>query len=142
MSIQNRIIEYIRHSNLTNRAFEQRCSLSNGYINNIKKGIGVDKLSYISANYPDLNIGWLISGEGSMIKNPQTTNPPLNQDNTMLDKLLAMLDEKDRQIAKKDEQIKQKDEQINVLLNLLQAKDNKKGGRSLQITHHPQVKGI
>ena len=42
--------------------------LSNGYINSMRKGLGYDKLEQISISFPELNIGWLLTGEGSMLK--------------------------------------------------------------------------
>jgi len=44
------------------------CGLSNGYVNNIKKSIQPDKVQSIVLNYPDLNPGWLMTGEGEMLR--------------------------------------------------------------------------
>lgn len=42
--------------------------MSTGYINNISKGIGSEKLLNISEKYPQLNTSWLINGEGEMLR--------------------------------------------------------------------------
>lgn len=34
----------------------------------MRKGLGYDKLEQISISFPELNIGWLLTGEGSMLK--------------------------------------------------------------------------
>ena len=46
--------------------------MSNGYVANIRKGIGVDKLLNIAQQFPELNRDWLLYGEGEMIKPQQT----------------------------------------------------------------------
>lgn len=41
--------------------------MSNGFVNNISKGIGADKLQRILRSFPDLNQSWLLNGEGEML---------------------------------------------------------------------------
>lgn len=48
--------------------------LSNGYINSMRKGLGYDKLEQISISFPELNIGWLLTGEGSMLKDENSNS--------------------------------------------------------------------
>ena len=48
--------------------FEQSINASNGYVNNIVKSIGVEKLRKIQEEYPQLNTEWLLYGEGDMLK--------------------------------------------------------------------------
>lgn len=64
------------------RKFELTCGLSLGYINNIRVSIQPDKVTRIADNFPDLSTGWLLTGEGEMLKkeegetdeNPQSDN--------------------------------------------------------------------
>ncbi|WP_181256212.1 S24 family peptidase [Aurantibacter aestuarii] len=53
---------------ITNSAFEQSIDASNGYINSISKSIGIDKVESILEKYPNLNIEWLLTGNGDMMK--------------------------------------------------------------------------
>ncbi len=67
-SIKNRILDFIKNRGVTVAEFERNVALSNGYINNFKDSIGSDKLNNIAQYYPDLNINWLITGKGEMLK--------------------------------------------------------------------------
>lgn len=69
-SIKQRIKDFCEEIGITVSAFEKRCGLSNGYVNGITKCIGEEKLKSISLNYPQLNIIWLVMGEGQMLQSP------------------------------------------------------------------------
>lgn len=68
-TLKQRLILFIKYLNMSQSSFEKELGLSNGYINNISKGIGADKLQRILCGYPMLNSEWLIDGKGEMIKN-------------------------------------------------------------------------
>lgn len=68
MSVKERIKKFVLYKNLSMRKFESVCGLSNGYVNNIKSSIQPDKMESISLQFPDLNTGWLMTGEGEMLK--------------------------------------------------------------------------
>lgn len=76
MDIKNRIYEYLRIAKMTPAEFERNTGLSNGYLRNIKNSIGVDKISNIVSVYPDLNLEWLITGNGEMLKSNHTSSIP------------------------------------------------------------------
>ena len=50
------------------RSFERQCNLSYGYVNNIRVSIQPDKITSIALHFPELNTGWLLTGEGEMLK--------------------------------------------------------------------------
>lgn len=54
---------------LTQKAFEERCGMGNGYVNSIRKGIGPEKMQDIIRAFPELNREWLLFGEGNPLKN-------------------------------------------------------------------------
>ena len=65
---KQRLLEFIGHLGISPRSFEEGCGLSQGIIKSIKvKGPSVDVLQKIAARYPDLNIHWLVTGEGQML---------------------------------------------------------------------------
>lgn len=66
--MKQRLILFIQAMHLSQGKFEKEVGLSNGYVNNISKGIGADKLQRIATQYPDLNTDWLMTGEGKMLK--------------------------------------------------------------------------
>lgn len=67
-SVRERIMSYIRYKNISVRAFEKTCGLSNGYVRSIEQTIMPAKIKTISLNFPELNIGWLLTGEGEMLR--------------------------------------------------------------------------
>lgn len=67
-SIKQRLISYIDNKGITVREFERVCGMSNGYVRGIDTAIGEQKLKTISLQFPELNISWLLTGEGEMLK--------------------------------------------------------------------------
>lgn len=51
---------------------------SNGYVANIRKGIGEDYLLNIAQQFPELNRAWLLFGEGEMLKTAPTIQGDIN----------------------------------------------------------------
>ncbi len=73
MSVKNRLKEFIKFRNLSVIAFEKSIGASNGYVNSISKSIGLDKISKIIEIYSTLNIEWLLTGNGKMLKEEATS---------------------------------------------------------------------
>ena len=71
-AVKQRLVQFIKSMHMTQRAFEIRCGMSNGYIANIRKGIGEDYLLNIAQQFPQLNRAWLLFGEGEMLKTTRT----------------------------------------------------------------------
>lgn len=72
MSVKQRLVAFIKYNKISQRQFETNVGLSNGFVNNISKGIGADKLQKILSVYPKLNQKWLITGEGDMLNSEQS----------------------------------------------------------------------
>lgn len=68
MSVKERLIEFINSKKISVRKFERECGLSYGYVSNMRVSLQPDKLKSISEQFPDLNTGWLLTGEGEMLK--------------------------------------------------------------------------
>lgn len=73
-TVKERLRRFLKHSNITAQKFEALCGLSNGYISNMRKGIGDDKLEQIANSFPNLNLSWLVLGEGEMLKTKQSSD--------------------------------------------------------------------
>lgn len=67
-TVKERLMQFIRYKNISVRSFEKTCELSNGYVRSIEQTIMPAKTKTISLNFPELNIGWLLTGEGEMLK--------------------------------------------------------------------------
>lgn len=44
------------------------CGFSTGFVYNMRVSMQPDKAMRIANTFPDINIGWLLTGEGEMIK--------------------------------------------------------------------------
>jgi transcriptional regulator with XRE-family HTH domain len=146
MTIKERLIIFIKSQKMGQAAFEKKIGLSNGYVNNIRKSIQPDKLQRIALIFPQLNAGWLMTGEGEMLK--RNNERPYNQSivgdynvqaghnsnirqyysdspdvlRAQIEEVERLLFEKEERIKEKDAQIKEKDAQINKLLSILSNK--------------------
>lgn len=68
-TIKDRLIKFLAHLEIGQGKFEKNCGISNGSVNNIKEGgITTQKVEKILAAYPELNVDWLITGNGNMLK--------------------------------------------------------------------------
>lgn len=75
MSVKERIISFINSEEISVSSFEKSTGLSNGFVKNIGKSIGMDKLEKILNSYRNLNGEWLMTGEGSMLKASSDESP-------------------------------------------------------------------
>jgi transcriptional regulator with XRE-family HTH domain len=74
MSVKKRIKIFIESQKMSISEFEKSISVGNGYINNISKSIGIDKLNLILEKYSNLNVEWLITGKGEMLRDNTLEN--------------------------------------------------------------------
>ena len=68
MTVKDRLKLFCRESGMPISVFEKSINVSNGYINSISKGLGIDILNTIIEKYSNLNIEWVLSGKGNMLK--------------------------------------------------------------------------
>lgn len=72
MTFKDRLIEFLKHIGIGQTNFESITGLGRASISKIKDGMSSPNLAKIAKAYPELNINWLITGEGEMLK----TNTP------------------------------------------------------------------
>lgn len=71
-TVKERLISFIKYLQIGQGKFESQCGLSNGYVNNIRRSVTPEKLQQISLRFPELNTGWLMTGEGEMLRTTST----------------------------------------------------------------------
>ena len=72
--VRDRLEYYIAHKGLSVRKFEILIGASNGYVSNIKLNITPAKQKQIQSAFPDLNMSWLLTGEGDMLRHAPSQN--------------------------------------------------------------------
>lgn len=68
MSVKERLITYLNYKKVSKSDFGRSIGVSSAYVTSMRKSIDPEKLQSIAKNYPDLNTGWLMTGEGEMLK--------------------------------------------------------------------------
>lgn len=66
--VKDRLIAYLKSKGISNTEFGRRIGVSSAYISSMRKSLQPDKAEKIAAAFPDLNLGWLLTGEGEMLK--------------------------------------------------------------------------
>lgn len=79
MNVKERLKIFIEWLGISVSEFEKVIEASNGYVNNIARSIGVDKIEKMIENYPTLNIDWLMTGRGNMLLSEQKGCSNLNE---------------------------------------------------------------
>lgn len=133
MDIKDRISEFIKYKSITIAEFERNVGLANGYIKKFKGSIGSDKLNNVASFYPELNIDWLVTGKGPMLKsdpassNVQTGTINTNHQGTFHDVSTSIggyskLEEENEKLRKEVEELRAK---VTTLQNQLLAEKDR-----------------
>lgn len=112
MNVKSRLLDFVSYTQLSRRKFQERIGVSNSYIQNISESIGADVMNRISIQFPELNISWLLTGEGSMLKNTSASSNTAEGRNgnnvnisLTLDKAIDEIAEQRKLVAKSQEQM-------------------------------------
>lgn len=75
MSTRERLKSYLRKKQISEAVFEDAAKLSRGFVSKVGDSIREANLIKISQSYPDLNLAWLKTGEGEMLRNGAEEKP-------------------------------------------------------------------
>ncbi|MDR0680958.1 MAG: helix-turn-helix domain containing protein, partial [Dysgonamonadaceae bacterium] len=75
MTVKERLIQYIKFKGITQSNFCKSIGVSVAFITSMRVSMQPDKIKSISLKYPELNIHWLLTGNGEMFKEPQPSAP-------------------------------------------------------------------
>ena len=118
MSVKQRLKDYLKSIKLSERAFGYTIGVSSGYVSGMRQSIQPDKIESIAKHFPNLNTGWLLTGQGEML------NDNLNEDQIIDKKVIEIKsDPKDAEIIELQRQmikdkvkiIELQEEKINAL---------------------------
>lgn len=66
LPIKTRLLKYLKKQHMTMAQLEREAGLANAYLRNSNGAIGGEKLRDIKFALPDLNLNWLLTGQGKM----------------------------------------------------------------------------
>lgn len=72
-TVQERLSEFISYLGISVSQFEQRIGVGNAFVKNTNERMKNSSKKLISSRYPELNMDWLIKGEGEMLKSQNNT---------------------------------------------------------------------
>ncbi len=70
MTIADRLLEFIQYLDIPAQVFEKQCGISGGTASRLSSKSYPKTFGKIASSYPELNMEWLKTGEGTMLKNP------------------------------------------------------------------------
>lgn len=74
--LKERVCQYCKYMNIRVSQFEKKAGLSNGYFNQVSKKPSNSKLDAIAKAHPNLDIDWLCTGRGEMVKDNTSLSQP------------------------------------------------------------------
>lgn len=69
MSVQERLMQFLKYKHLSKLAFANSIGRSPSYVTNMVTSIGGESAKIIERVYPELNMKWVLTGEGEMLNN-------------------------------------------------------------------------
>lgn len=73
-NIKSRVEQFCRYKGISVRNFCSRIGASNGYFKDSLQSISLEYRSNIAQEFPELNLGWLVLGEGVMFNEASVVN--------------------------------------------------------------------
>lgn len=119
--IKERLFEYLEAKQLKPFTFERQCKLGNGFCKRINDNISDGSLLLIEKGAPDLNVNWLKTGFGEMLKETQDLGNPNSDDGGSHMVAMVRMMQEFIEVGKK-----------NSDANLLNAEANKMNARNLE----------
>lgn len=117
-SVRDRLKSYIKSLNISVRQFERDCGLCNAYVNSIRQGIQPDSLKKIVEKYPTLNVEWLLTGEGTMLRVDATASTEEEEIAKKTDMYKAVVED-NRRLREENEELRKRIERLEKMVDRL-----------------------
>lgn len=94
-AINERVVQIRKSKQLTQKEFSEQINFSRSSLSEIESGtrcLNLGLIEAIKAAYPDINMDWLLTGEGEMLKNqPRAANDEMERFSEEDVRLLRMI---------------------------------------------------
>lgn len=114
--MKDRLKQVIDYYSITTNSFSQKIGVSEGAIRKVllqNTTLRSDTLDKISQNFTDINIDWLVTGRGEMLRKDSAINSANSDEN--ITRLISIL----------EKTLIEKDSQINRLLSIIESNKSK-----------------
>lgn len=75
-TIKTRLAQFLKYIGIGQAKFAKEIGVSKGFANNVGDSIRLENIEKIKNRYPELNITWLLTGEGEMLKTAEALPQP------------------------------------------------------------------
>lgn len=99
MDVLSRIKQFADSIGVSKNKLEVDCGLSRGYMSGKASKPTIVVLERIHAVYPDLNMNWVLFGEGNMLLSPSADVLTSSADKEEIARLTALLNERTEALA-------------------------------------------
>lgn len=73
-TVKQRLIAFLNYKGCSNSEFCRKMEVSQTFISSMRKSMQPDKLQKVAVLFPNLNMTWLLTGEGSMLVDEESVN--------------------------------------------------------------------
>lgn len=111
---KQRILQYIDFKHISKQTFFKETGLKRGFLDadKLETSIPDTFIATIIATYPEINLAWLLTGQGEMLSTHQVPSGPKD---SLTDENRMLLQEKDARIAALEKIISSQDRTIELL---------------------------
>ena len=99
-TVKERLMKYMYKKDIKSNYFCSKIGVSAAFISSMRKSIQPDKLYSIAVNFPVLNIEWLLTGQGNMLrKSYENVNKEDMELSDVVKKFQNQIELKDQEIS-------------------------------------------
>lgn len=102
MGAKRRLLEFLEFKGVKKAEFYKQTGLSNGFLDK-NNNISSDNIAIIISNYNDINLNWLITGEGEMFR--KMNEPKSMEDSSSLPNDHKTIMQQNSEIIKQNSEI-------------------------------------
>lgn len=80
-SVKSRLLHFLKTQRISQTEFCRELGVSSAYVSTMRKGMSLQQQMKVREVYPELNLNWLLYGEGDMLLTGSGNNAQIGQNN-------------------------------------------------------------
>lgn len=118
-TVKKRLLEYLKANRITQAEFGRMMGVSSAYVSTMRESLSLDMQKKVKEAFPDLNMQWLIFGEGEMIVKGDGNTTQTVQ-NTYINGSTSALEKAFNEIAEQRKLTAASQSQVDRLLSIIE----------------------